>query len=186
MEPSCNVDGLPIWVFDNVLPVHEHDAMFAYCLNSLYSPKHLSNSNIDGPSDSRFVSNLTKQQSDDLSLTHARNEILEHLGYSTVLSHVYINCYDTHTSCASHIDAHFKSLTFLYYANTKWDIDWGGETLFYDSHKNIAFASALRPNRAIVFDARILHMAKVPSVRSQCNKFSISYKGEKQHDSNSF
>jgi len=66
----------------------------------------------------------------------------------------------------------------LYYANPVWELNWGGETLFFDDTGEIAFASVLKPNRAVVFDSRIYHLAKTPTASAPSFKFSVAYKGE--------
>lgn len=52
--------------------------------------------------------------------------------------------------------------TLLYFANHEWDLDWGGEVLFY-SGDEIALAVAPKPGRIIEFDSQILHRGGVPS-----------------------
>lgn len=50
-----------------------------------------------------------------------------------------------------------KAKTFLYYLNTKWDINWGGETLFCNKYGEVEIAIGFKPNRVIIFDSHIPH-----------------------------
>lgn len=177
MEPTASVDGLGIWVFDSVLPSYEHDAMYAYCVGSLYRPHHVSDHKLEGPADSRFTSVLTSDQVPDVLTTKVFTELAGVVGASDSIDAVYINCYDVATKCAAHVDAPYAALTMLYYANPVWDLSWGGETLFFSNAGEIAFASILRPNRAVLFDSRIRHIAKVPTTTAAAPKFSVVYKG---------
>lgn len=45
----------------------------------------------------------------------------------------------------------------LYYANVKWDDEWGGETLFYDKENNLICVIPYTPNRMVVFDGDIVY-----------------------------
>lgn len=65
----------------------------------------------------------------------------------------------THTDCLP--GQH--ELTALWYLCEKWDIEWGGETLFYDSADEVAVALAPKPGRLVVFDGAIKHVGRPPN-----------------------
>lgn len=64
----------------------------------------------------------------------------------------------------THVDAaepdHF---TLLYYPMPSWEPGWGGETVFHRNSGEIALAVLPKPNRAVLFDARIPHEGRAPS-----------------------
>ncbi len=60
-------------------------------------------------------------------------------------------------------DTRPRHFTLLYYPMPTWDPAWGGETVFHRSNGEIALAVLPRPNRAILFDARIPHEGRAPS-----------------------
>lgn len=182
MSPTTTIDELPLWIFDGVLSCHEHDAVYGYCINSLYTLKHLSDPKIDSFSNNRFVSVLTPEQIRTLPTTKLFFELTADINLPSQIKSVYINSYDKLSSCSAHVDCAKPALTMLYYANTKWDIDWGGETLFFNNAKEIAFGSVFKPNRVVLFDSRILHIAKMPTIKANASKFSIAYKGESLND----
>jgi hypothetical protein len=63
-----------------------------------------------------------------------------------------------------HRDAASPSLfTALYFANARWERDWGGETLYYGLPGEPTAVVAPRPGRLVVFDGRIVHRAGVPT-----------------------
>ncbi|HEY5375113.1 MAG TPA: 2OG-Fe(II) oxygenase [Polyangiaceae bacterium] len=53
--------------------------------------------------------------------------------------------------------------TLLYYPMAAWEPAWGGETVFHRSNGEIALAVLPKPNRAVLFDARIPHEGRAPS-----------------------
>ena len=175
VNPSTVIDEMPIWVVDNYLPAHDHEAVYLYCQNSLYTTKHSSspNAELHHP---RMVANLTNEQLMSFVLTnHFINTSIE-LGYNVDIERAYINLATKDTVCTKHTDGSQIGLSMLYYPNTDWDIDWGGETLFFNQEKEIAFASLCKPNRAVFFDPRILHTARPPTTLANAFRYTIAYK----------
>lgn len=79
----------------------------------------------------------------------------------------------------SHVDAVKEELTCLWYIVPKWHIDWAGETLFFNEQKEIGFACTPKPGRLVVFDSRILHSGRPPSIVSQFSRFTLALKMDK-------
>ena len=69
-------------------------------------------------------------------------------------------------------DFHNSSLTFLYYLNSFWHPEWGGETLFCDSYGEPELAVACKPNRVVVFPSIIPHK---PSGVSKDSRLRYSF-----------
>lgn len=177
VPPAYLVGGLPIWVIDDLLDNSQHDYMLSYCIDSLYSPKHSSDYRLPYR-DQRLVSRLTSQQVQDLFLTEVLQEVCKAINEPPIeILEAYINIYTPDSTCLAHIDSPSKGLTFLYYPNTLWDINWGGETIFFDNNKEAVFTSIYKPNRLVVFDPRIMHLAKTPSILSESFRYTIAYKG---------
>ena len=65
----------------------------------------------------------------------------------------------THTDCL--LDQH--DLTALWYVCDRWDIEWGGETLFFDAAQEIACAVRPKPGRLVIFDGNITHVGRPPN-----------------------
>jgi hypothetical protein len=70
-----------------------------------------------------------------------------------------------------------KAGTVLHYANVEWDLDFGGETLFYD-HKNLEIIAAIKPSpgRFVIFDGSIPHSARPPQVHCPYKRYTIAVK----------
>jgi hypothetical protein len=65
----------------------------------------------------------------------------------------------THTDCLPDQ----RDLTALWYICGQWDVEWGGETLFFDDADEIAAAVRPAPGRLVVFDGRIRHVGRPPN-----------------------
>ncbi len=67
--------------------------------------------------------------------------------------------------------------TALYFANARWEEDWGGEFLAYpDGENSYACAIAPRPGRMIIFEGMIRHRGGVPSKLCHDPRMSIAFK----------
>lgn len=182
MAPSSTVEGLPIWVLDSFLPAHEHAHTYLYCGKSLYSPEHSSSPNPEERY-SRLVATLTTDQILDNPLTAKFSEVATELNYPAGIQRAYINLASPDTNFVEHFDDRARSLTMVYYPNVKWDVSWAGETLFFNSQREISFASIYKPNRALFFDSRILHSARSPSNLAPAFRYTIAYKGTTTNES---
>ena len=81
----------------------------------------------------------------------------------------------THTDCLP--DQH--DLTALWYLCEAWDVEWGGETVFYDSTDEIAQAVRPRPGRLVVFDGAIKHAGRPPSRICYAPRYTCAIKFER-------
>lgn len=81
----------------------------------------------------------------------------------------------THTDCLP--EQH--DLTALWYLCDSWDTEWGGETVFYDQHDEIAYAVRPRPGRLVVFDGAIKHAGRPPSRTCYAPRYTLAVKFER-------
>ncbi len=75
-------------------------------------------------------------------------------------------------------DSRAGSYTLLYYPMAEWKDGWEGETLFYDELGEVAFSVRPKPNRAVLFDSRILHVGRAPARACQDLRVTVAYKLE--------
>ena len=80
------------------------------------------------------------------------------VGDDLLFHSILINCFAPSENPYFHTDFSVKEcVTFIYYPNMEWDMDWGGETqLFIDGEIRGIIP---KPNRMIYFDSSILHKA---------------------------
>ena len=78
----------------------------------------------------------------------------------------HLSDYRFHTDSS---DLFCKSL--LVYTNTKWDADWGGETIFRNTKGEIEIAVEYKPNRVVIFNSNLSHKPALISVKSDPFRF---------------
>lgn len=93
----------------------------------------------------------------------------------------YTNCNSFGDMLFSHVDCApgVGDLTALWYLCDRWDVEWGGETIFFDAHQEIAFSVLPRPGRLVVFDGAILHCGRPPSRICYGARYTFAIKFER-------
>jgi hypothetical protein len=178
-----------IRAIDNFLPENEFDNVLSYCKKSTYVYGETDNE-IEEENDvycigmvhqiypifnyNRNFSIENKNQIMIIKLIkeECESQFLELNGF--ILNRMYINCFAPSENPYFHIDScppEAESFTCLYYVNSKWNLDDGGETQFYIDD-NI-YGVPPEPNRMVIFDGRIKHRAT--SFRNR-HRFTIALK----------
>ncbi len=107
-------------------------------------------------------------------------------GFASV-SHGY-RPYRAYTNVASYGDMLFThtdclpgqhDLTALWYLCERWDIEWGGETVFFDAQDEVAYAVMPRPGRLVVFDGAIKHVGRPPNRICYAPRYTFAIKFER-------
>jgi SM-20-related protein len=89
-----------------------------------------------------------------------------YLASDLLRGHRLIRCYANGATYGSDGTLHTDSkvpgtYTCVYYPHSGWHPDWGGETVFFNQEKTDIIASVYpRPNRMLVFDGTIPHVAR--------------------------
>lgn len=77
-----------------------------------------------------------------------------------------------------HADNHTidsSSLSLLYYANSKWDLEWDGGTVFRtDDLSEVEYLSDYKPGRIVLFDSSIPHKIYASSYNSHPYRFTLN------------
>lgn len=81
----------------------------------------------------------------------------------------------THTDCLPDQ----RDLTALWYLCDRWDIEWGGETMFYDSQDEVACAVTPKPGRLVIFDGAIKHVGRPPNRICYAPRYTFAIKFER-------
>lgn len=81
----------------------------------------------------------------------------------------------THTDAQPGAD----EFTALWFLATEWNMEWGGETLFFDSKGDAAFVASPRPGRLVIFDGSITHCGRPPTRICHTARYTFAYKLER-------
>lgn len=157
-----SVDGLPVCVFDGHLP-----DVAKYCDQlALAAFAHTEIARPDTADYRHWVKEMKLESVPraimEATIRAAQGFATPQAGYRPYRSYTnYASFGDmlfTHTDCKP--DEH--DLTALWYLCEKWDMEWGGETVFYDANDEIACAVCPRPGRLVIFDGAIKHAGRPP------------------------
>ena len=153
---------------DKVVSEEEQLSIFKYCVQAEYSWGEIDKQGSpetglihEIPSDVP-IHELLKERALDVAPS-----VLEGLS----LYRMYINLFAPSEKPYFHSDGPEGQITILYYPHLEWDLDDGGETLFFIN--NTLYGIPPMPNRMVFFDAPILHRAT--TFRSQ-HRFSVALK----------
>jgi hypothetical protein len=78
----------------------------------------------------------------------------------------------THVDCAPDQ----RELTALWFLSTRWEPEWGGETMFFDTSGDAMFCTSPRPGRLVLFDGAIPHVGRPPSRICYAPRYSFAIK----------
>lgn len=152
--------GENIWIFDNVYEADVRSGFNAFAEMSGYRIgggsldllSHKSEDTIKCVFADSDLNNfgIFKHDSFSVFASILENRVPES---SWILLSSFMSKYSFHPDALKSEDG--KS--FLYYVNTKWDDDWGGETLFCNKYGEVEIAVSFKPNRVVIFDSHIPH-----------------------------
>ena len=137
-----------IEVYDNFFGDHIHKEIF----NKLYNSH---NWNISGG---------------DSNKPEIFWHIKDRIGESYRYERIYANGQTAGQCGTSHVDD--GDLTFLYYPSPRWELSWQGHLIFAGEERIIEY----KPNRAVLFDAKLPHYADAPSRFFGNIRISLAYK----------
>ena len=78
----------------------------------------------------------------------------------------------THTDCPPGAG----ELTALWFITPEWNVEWGGETLFFDSSMDAQVAVSPRPGRLVLFDGTLPHVGRPPNRICYVPRYTFAYK----------
>ena len=81
----------------------------------------------------------------------------------------------SHTDCQPGA----QELTALWYLCERWDLEWGGETLFFDAAAEVAGAVLPKPGRLVVFEGEIRHVGRAPNRICYAPRYTFAIKLER-------
>lgn len=95
-----------------------------------------------------------------------------------------LRCYCNHAAYGDMLFTHTdvtpggKGLTALWYIAPEWNVEWGGETLFYNSQMDAEAVVTPRPGRLVVFDGAITHVGRPPNRICYAPRYTLAFKLE--------
>lgn len=171
---KLDIGGLPIFVFDTSLPAETIQARYVSLLQRRYESDHASSKSTKAYRE--WVSEI------DLS-TFRKNSLFAEMSQLVLdcfpeqnisFFSAFCNCISFGCHTFRHQDGGHKCFSALYYANPYWEMDWGGETTFFDNQGDALHCIAPVPGRIAVLDGRVFHRAGMPSRACPQRRLTVS------------
>lgn len=176
MEKLNNIDLLKdssAFIFDDKFTKSDIARYFSMVKNFDYSIKHKSVASAK-PNEHLFVKYLDHEAIQSTKLYKTILSILNNLNYNVQLVNSYVHNYGIDSPTAIHVDNTTPSV--IYYANPKWDLDWGGETFILEDGCDIKKAIYAKPGRIAVIDGNTLHMGNPTSLKAKERRYIVVFK----------
>jgi hypothetical protein len=176
------IEGKPLWVFDDLVDPREIAALTAAFDAGAFTRNEVA----------RPETQQVKHWALNVSLDVAQQlplykPMLDALG-TVVPPGVRYRAYRAYCNHAAYGDMLFThtdampgshELTALWFVAREWDLEWGGETLFFNSREDAEFVASPRPGRLVVFDGSIVHCGRPPSRICFAPRYTFAYKLER-------
>tara|TARA_Y100000289_G_C3923155_1_gene151658 strand:- start:102 stop:659 length:558 start_codon:yes stop_codon:yes gene_type:complete len=169
-----------IFIYDNVFESHNVQKYYYYIINSFfklngkdgdvleqqdkYSVGISSNYDKNDVADFKFLDNLPEDIKTKFNIN-----------FNTI-DRCIVNVVTSFNSFHIHDDSGKEAKwSLLYYANLKWDIEYGADTIFLnDNRKDLVHTVQCKPNRIVIFDATIPHVIRPSTITAPHYRFSIN------------
>ncbi|MEM9532649.1 MAG: 2OG-Fe(II) oxygenase [Pseudomonadota bacterium] len=175
------VDGKKIAVFDNLLP---QDVVTR--IKQILDASPFQHNEIARPDTAEYrhwANNMTVEAARNLPFhpaTEAASQVFAQPGKRFQVYRAYTNYAGygdmlfTHTDCMPGAG----ELTALWFVAERWDIEWGGETLFFNEEGDAEFVVSPRPGRLVMFNGELRHCGRPPNRICTEPRYTLAFKLE--------
>lgn len=181
-QPSreTRIDGLPVAVFDDLVPT----AAVAQ-IKRILDESPFQRNEVARPDTAQYrhwANNISVEAAANLPFYQPTLDASARFG-----SAGGYRIYRTYTNFASYGDMLFShtdclpgagELTALWFITDRWDLEWGGETLFFNAAGDADFVVSPRPGRLVVFHGEIRHCGRPPSRICTEPRYTLAFKLE--------
>lgn len=162
---AAEIEGKRLAVYDGLLAKPELERLAGVMYKSSFTRSEVARPDV--AAFRHWACEIPGEALRQLPVWEPTRRALEHFApgrlYRPYRSYVNANFYGdmlfTHTDCQPGSD----ELTALWYVCIAWDHEWGGETLFFDSHNDARAVVSPRPGRLAVFNGNLTHAGRPPS-----------------------
>ena len=172
------IDGRDIAVFDSLVSASEAARYFVAISHAAFTRSETARP--DTPDFRHWVCEMPLENLPRTSLWSATQQALTSMRPGE--EYRPYRCYTNYAAFGdvllTHVDAlpNAREITALWFLCEHWDIEWGGETLFFDSSGDAQIAVAPRPGRLLLFDGAIRHAGRAPNRNCHVARYTFAIK----------
>ncbi len=175
---TASVDGHDIFVFDDLVPAAEA-ARYSKAISQAAFTR-TEKARPDTVEHRHWVCEMPLENLPRTSLWLATEKAIAELRPSEhfVPYRVYTNFASFGDILLTHFDAlpNTRELTALWFLCEQWDVEWGGETMFFDSNGDAQVAVTPKPGRLLLFDGAIRHAGRPPNRNCPVGRYTFAIK----------
>jgi len=179
MKEIKTSSGKSISIYDDLFTMAQRQEFYNYAKNCNFRLNATDNPTIEYQSDISLLSNLNTSDINQFGFFRCINDDnLDKIFSEYILESCLINLSTPADIYHIHSDVHLKKgITLIYYINMNWNIEWAGETLFFDdSGSEIEYISPYKPGRLVLFDGQIPHMIRPATFKSNLHRMTLACK----------
>ncbi|HVY85549.1 MAG TPA: 2OG-Fe(II) oxygenase [Caulobacterales bacterium] len=160
-----SVDGRDVAVFDDLMALEEAKSYFNALTQASFTRTEVAKRELG--EFRHWVCETPLENLPRLSLWPLTQQAVAHVRPSE--SYQPYRAYTNHASFGDMLFTHFdalpgaRELTALWYLCDLWDVEWGGETLFFDAEGDAQAVVSPKPGRLVLFDGAIRHVGRAPN-----------------------
>jgi hypothetical protein len=168
MQPKARITstGQIVYILDDLFAPHEHLLFLRNAEAQQYRFITPGTGVQEHRKDGNFGKMFDPWDDEIIGITQSPNfpTILQLTGDRRAPTRCWVNALHIHAESYFHPDGFADNdLTFLYYMNSEWGLNWGGETLLCDTSGEPDLVVRAVPNRGVLFPSRLLHRIASPS-----------------------
>ena len=173
----AQVDGHDVFVFDGLVSVEECAKYFNAIKQASFTRTE---SALPGGDPRHWVCEMPLENLGRTSLWKATDAAIRQVRPNDHFApyRVYTNFASFGDVLLTHYDSlpDTRELTALWYLCEHWDLEWGGETMFFDAKGDTQIAVAPRPARLVLFDGAIRHAGRPPNRNCPIGRYTFAIK----------
>jgi SM-20-related protein len=176
---QAKIEGYDLGVFDGFAPLEDVLKVYGRLSQSPFTRSEIAS---ESTKDYRhWVFNTPLETVSALSMWAGTERALEIMrpGKKFKPYRAYINHAAFGDMLFTHFDSqptHVDYFTALWYLCDSWDVEWGGETMFFDAQGDAREAVTPKPGRLCVFDGRIRHAGRPPNRVCYAPRYTFAIK----------
>lgn len=175
---SASVEGRDIAVFDDLVSKEEAARYFAAIAQAAFT--RTESARRETAEFRHWVCEMPLENLPRTSLWHATERAIASIRPSE--DYRAYRCYTNFASYGdilmTHVDAlpGARELTALWFLCDRWDVEWGGETVFFDSSGDAQVIVSPKPGRLVLFDGAIRHVGRPPNRNCLISRYTFAIK----------
>jgi SM-20-related protein len=177
-----SIEGKGLWVFDDLVEPREIAALTTAFDNGAFTRNEIARP--ETAQYKHWALNVALEVAQQLPIHRPMLDALATVAPPGVRHRAY-RAYCNYAAYGDVLFTHTDALpgstelTALWFIAREWNVEWGGETLFFNSRQDAEFVVSPRPGRLCIFDGTLLHCGRPPSRICFSPRYTFAYKLER-------